>query len=112
MLAATAGCGAEHTAPTPPAATRSSDQGRGVDSMDDGAVLHLRVGENADLVIRDPSAPDPIVVGDALTLVGTDNARSSGVREWEIRAIRPGSASIRAQERGTRFTIEVTVTGR
>ena len=110
-LATTAGCGAEHTAPAPPAATHSSDQGRGVDSRDDGAVLHLRVGENADLIVRDPSAADPVVVGDAVTLVEIANARPSGLREWEIRALRPGSASIRAQERGDRFTITVTVAG-
>jgi hypothetical protein len=112
LLAATTCCGAEQerTSPPPPAETASSDQGRDVGSQDDGAQLHLRPGENADLAIRDPSAPDPVVVGDAVTLVEVDSARATGAREFEIRAVRPGEASIHAMERGRRFTIKVLVT--
>lgn len=113
LVLATTCCGADagHAESDRPTSTATSDRGRDVGIEDDGSVLHLQPGESADLVVRDPSAPDPLVLGDAVTLVEVDNARPSGVREWEIRAVLPGHGSIEATERGHRFTITVTVAG-
>jgi hypothetical protein len=79
---------------------------------DDGAVVRLRVGDTAELVVRDPLAPDPVVEGTAIDLVEVVNITQSGIREWEVRAVSVGEAMVAAVDPPKRFTIRFRVSGR
>lgn len=82
------------TATTAVPPSPSPGAGRRLGPNDDGAVVALRVGENADLVIPDPLAPDPTVEGTAVELVEVSNITGSGQREWEVRAVQAGRAVV------------------
>lgn len=95
--------------PPPTASSSASDAGRNLTSADDGSTVRLRLGQHADLVQRDPLAADPVVRGSSVRLVGLDSARSSGLREWEVRAVATGTSTITAAEGSGSFTIVVEV---
>ncbi len=69
---------------------------RTLSPADDGRRYTMRVGSVAELIVRDPNAPDPVVEGLSVDLVEVANVQASGRREWEIRAIRPGPTVVRA----------------
>jgi hypothetical protein len=54
------------------------------------------VGQTAELVVRDPRAPDPTVEGASIEIVPVVNVAGSGEREWELRAIAPGRTTLTA----------------
>jgi hypothetical protein len=55
----------------------------------------MPVGTSAGLVVPDPNASDPVLTGDSVQLVPLVNVTDSGEREWEVRAVAPGSTTIR-----------------
>ncbi len=79
---------------------------RTVTPEDDGSSFTMSVGASSGLVIRDPNAADPVVTGEAIELIAVVNVTDSGIREWELRAVAPGSATIR----GTSPEFELTIT--
>jgi predicted secreted protein len=60
---------------------------------DDGVTASLRVGETATLRLRD-GGPEPVVTGEAILLIRVDNVAATGYRQWEIRAVRPGTSRL------------------
>jgi predicted secreted protein len=62
---------------------------------DDGAVVQLRVGQTVELVVPGPAAAEPRVEGEAVALVEVRGVRGGGGREWEVRAVRAGTAYVR-----------------
>lgn len=86
-----------------------TDIGRRLRVGDDGATIRLNVGETAILIQDDPGSPDPVVKGDALELVEMLNIDATDDRQWEIRAVKAGSATIEAVDGEAVFTITVRV---
>jgi predicted secreted protein len=93
------------TAPTEP----KPDAGRTITAEDDRTTIHLRIGQQATLLQQDPLAPDPSVEGTSVDLVGVDNARASGRREWEVRAVASGRSVIEGIDGSRRFSFTVDV---
>lgn len=80
---------------TPAASAAPRPAARTLTPADDGAVVPLQVGGAAELVVRDAAAADPQVEGTAVVLVELRNVTGSGRREWEVRAVREGTAVVR-----------------
>lgn len=81
---------------------------RALTPADDGRTYTMTVGQVARLVVSDPEAPDPEVDGTSVLVIPVVNITASGQREWELRAIGPGTTTIRGQ--GTQpyvITLEV-----
>jgi hypothetical protein len=77
---------------------------------DDGRTFTMRIGDGSSLVIRDPLAPDPVVDGTSVEVIGIDNITASGQREWELRARAPGRTVIRGPD-PIRYSITIEVRG-
>ena len=80
---------------------------RRVTPEDDGGTFAMTTGTTSSLVVGDTSAADPAVSGDAVLLVQVVNVVDSGVREWEVRALRPGTSTITSTH--PPYTITVVV---
>lgn len=66
-----------------------------VSPADDGRVLSLATGGVVNLVAPpDPSAPPLGIEGDSVEVVEVVNITDSGSRQWELRAIGPGTTRI------------------
>ena len=106
-----AGAAPSGGAPTPGdhGATPTSDAGRTITADDDGDVVVLSVGDQVELVQADPLSPDPVVTGDAVELVEFVNVTGSTSREWEIRALAPGTAEVAVPDTGGTFRITIEV---
>lgn len=91
----------EPTAETMPAPRRLTPE-------DDGSTFTMTVGQVSALLVRDPRAPDPTVAGDAVEVAPVDNVTASGVREFELRALRPGRTVLSStQDPPYTITLEV-----
>ncbi|MFE2549243.1 hypothetical protein ACFXGI_11930 [Streptomyces sp. NPDC059355] len=70
-------------------------QGRVLTGADDGFAGRLAVGQTARLRLPLPEGgPQPTARGDAVQLIRVSNVTGSGHREWELRAVRPGTTRI------------------
>lgn len=87
----------------------SSDAGRTLTGMDDGATVTLHVGEQVSLLQADPTSPDPTVTGDSIELVEMVNVTASGRREWEVRAVAEGRSDLVVPDSDTTFELFVEV---
>jgi hypothetical protein len=74
---------------------------------DDGAALLLHLGESADLVLAAPVDEEPVVAGDAVELVPVLTFAESPFVEWELRARRPGTATVRSARPPLTMTVVV-----
>jgi hypothetical protein len=83
------------TAPTAVPAPGPASPERTFTPADDGAVVPLRVGQTVELVVPGPAAAEPRVEGEAVALVEVRGVRGGGGREWEVRAVRAGTAYVR-----------------
>ncbi|WP_030207902.1 hypothetical protein [Streptomyces sp. NRRL S-87] len=113
-LALFTGCGGGVSrAPAPPASASASAgasvpsvpsgpsvpsvRGRVLTAADDGFTGSLRVGETA--LLRRARVgrrlPEPSVRGDAVIVFRGADATGAGYEEWEVRAVRPGTAQVR-----------------
>lgn len=72
--------------------------------------MHLRVGQSVELVVRGPGGQVPRVEGEAVVLVEVLAVTARGHREWEVRAVRPGVAHVRAGA-GQPWTLTFRVAG-
>ncbi|WP_392542374.1 hypothetical protein [Oryzobacter telluris] len=120
-LALVAGCGAGEPSPSgsPGGSTTGSTAAtvspsgspsaapRRLTPEDDGATFSMVVGRSVSLVVSDTSADDPEVTGDAVQLVQVVNVTASGVREWEVRAEKPGTSTITSRSPEYRITVVV-----
>jgi predicted secreted protein len=98
-----------------PSATRSSPgtsttrpAPRTVTPADDGARFTMAEGATTTLRVQDQSAPDPVVEGAAVLLVPIVNITDSGAREWELRAVAPGTSTVTGRDPDYSFVVTVT----
>ena len=82
------------------------DAPRRVTPDDSGSTFTLRLGATATLVLRDPSAPEPEAEGSSVLVIPIVNVQDSGVREWELRAVAPGTTVVRG---GSAYEITLVV---
>ncbi|MER6775593.1 MULTISPECIES: hypothetical protein [unclassified Streptomyces] len=87
-------------------------QGRVLTGADDGFAGRLAVGQTARLRLPLPEGgPLPTARGDAVLLIRVSNVTGSGHREWELRAVRPGTTRITVpRPTTTPATLTLTVT--
>jgi predicted secreted protein len=102
------------TASGPPATTSSPGASptrpapRTVTPTDDGARFTMAEGTTTTLRVQDQSAPDPVVEGAAVLLVPIVNITDSGAREWELRAVAPGTSTVTGRDPDYSFVVIVT----
>lgn len=121
-LALVAACGlgnqgdqpARQTSPSPIVTSSDDDPDtpaspRTLTSRDNRSVVVLETGQSAELLIRDPHAPDPVLDGTAVQLIEVTNVTRSGVREWEVQAVEPGLARLHATENDKPFEVTFRV---
>ena len=116
LLVVLAGCAGGEPSPspdepapeTPPATTTGSatPRPRYVRPRDDGAVFTLPVGGTATLRIPRESG-EPVASGTAVLLFPVVNVTDSGARDWEIRAVEPGTSMVSGTNPRFAFTVEV-----
>lgn len=75
---------------------------------DDGGTFTMVLGQVAALIVAEPRAPDPTVTGDAVEVVQIDNITDSGMREWELRALRPGRTVLHSTDPAYTITLVVS----
>ena len=81
---------------------------RTVGPADDGAWFTMPEGTTTTLRVQDQSAPDPVVEGAAVMLVPIVNITDSGAREWELRAVAPGTSTVTGRHPDYTFVVTVT----
>jgi hypothetical protein len=55
----------------------------------------MSVGQTSTLVLTDAAAAEPELVGTSVLLIQVVNIDASSRREWEVRAVEPGTSTIR-----------------
>lgn len=80
---------------------------RVVTPADDGARFTMPVGATSTLRVQDPSAPDPVATGTSVLVVPVVNVTDSGVREFELRAVSPGTTTVSGS--GPDYTVTLVV---
>jgi PBP1b-binding outer membrane lipoprotein LpoB len=75
---------------------------------DDGGWFSMVLGSTCELLVSDTSAGDPVVEGTSVLLVPVVNITDSGVREWEVRAVEPGTSTVTGVDPDYSFTITVS----
>lgn len=78
-----------------PTTTGLPEAPRRVTPDDSGSTFALRLGATTSFVLRDPDAPEPQAEGASVLVIPMVNIQDSGVREWELRAVAPGTTTIR-----------------
>ncbi|MFI6145097.1 hypothetical protein [Streptomyces sp. NPDC051109] len=103
---ATGGTGATAAGAATPA------QGRVLTGADDGFAGRLAVGQTARLRLPLPEGgPEPAARGDAVLLIRISDVTGSGHREWELRAVHPGTTRITVpRPAASPATLTLTVT--
>lgn len=87
----------EPTPPQPsPSVTTAAPVPRFIGPAEDGRTFAMNVGETTTLRLTDPQSPEPEVEGTAVLLIPVANVADGGAREWEVRAVEPGSAVVRS----------------
>ena len=94
------------TSPSGAPATRPAP--RTVTPADDGAHFTMPEGTTTTLRVQDRPAPDPVVEGTAVLLVPIVNITDSGAREWELRAVAPGTSTVTGRDPDYAFVVTVT----
>src|SRR5262245_57377030 len=101
---------APNSAPSAPTTVSESQADRRtITAGDDESVVTMAIGDGAELVIRDPHAPDPVLTGTAIRLIEISNITASGLREWDIETVHRGRADLRASEDGKPFVVHFAV---
>ena len=80
--------------PTPSPASSAAPAPRFIGPSDGGRTYAMTVGQTTTLRISDPDADAPEVEGTAVLLIAVANVTGSGAREWEVRAVEPGTSAI------------------
>ncbi|MFE5536774.1 hypothetical protein [Streptomyces sp. NPDC056492] len=91
---------------TPPPA-----QGRVLTGADDGFAGRLTVGQTARLRLPLPEGgAEPAAEGDAVLLIPVGNVTGTGHREWELRAVHPGTTRVTVPRPGAASPATLTLT--
>ena len=80
---------------------------RTVTPADDGRAFTMPNGTTTALRVQDPTAGDPVVDGASVLVVPVVNVTDSGVREWELRAVTPGTTTLTGSDPDYRLTVIV-----
>ena len=83
---------------------------RFIGPSDDGSTFVLTVGQTTALRTTDPEAADPELEGTSVLVIPVLNVAAGTGREWEVRAVEPGTSTLRGSEAGTEWEIVLTVT--
>lgn len=73
----------------------------------DGGHYSMTVGSTAALVVHGQGVDQPEVDGTSVLLIPVVNVTDSGAREWEVRAVEPGTSTITSTTPA--YTITLTV---
>ncbi|MFF3647664.1 hypothetical protein ACFYXV_03310 [Streptomyces sp. NPDC002181] len=93
------------------AGTRPPAQGRVLTGADDGFAGRLTVGQTARLRLPLPEGgAEPAAEGDAVLLIPVGNVTGTGHREWELRAVHPGTTRITVPRPGAASPATLTLT--
>ena len=95
--------------PTPSSESPLVPAPRFIGPADDGSAYAMTVGQTTTLRLAEPDATEPEVEGAAVLLIAVVNVTGSGAREWEVRAVEPGSAAIHGSAAEGTWTIEFIV---
>ncbi|WP_159899723.1 hypothetical protein [Ornithinibacter aureus] len=94
---------------SPPAQPSPSPAPRRLTPEADDSHYSMAMGSTTALVVREPGADEPEVDGASVILIPVVNVTGSGVREWEVRAVDPGTSVITSTTPA--YTITLTVDG-
>lgn len=104
----TAGSGGTRTTASGPVPSGTAEPvPRRLTPEDDGGRFTMAAGTTTTLRVDDPAAPDPRVVGESVLVVPVLNVTDSGVREWELRAVAPGTTTVTGRDPDYTLTIAV-----
>ena len=92
---------------SPPAQPSPSPAPRRLTPEADGNHYSMAMGSTTALVVREPGADEPEVDGASVILIPVVHVTGSGVREWEVRAVEPGTSVITSTTPA--YTITLTV---
>jgi len=101
------GSGPHATASAPSPSGAPQPAPKRLTPKDDGGQFTMQMGTTSTLRVDDPAATDPAVVGVSVLVVPVLNVAASGVREWELRAVAPGTT--RLTSRQPAYTLTITV---
>jgi len=102
------GGGSTHSTATSPSPSGTAEPvPKRLTPEDDGGLFTMPVGTTTTLRVADPAAPDPTVVGESVLVVPVLNVTDSGVREWELRAVAPGTTTVTGHDPD--YTLTLTV---
>src|SRR6478609_1128861 len=102
------GGGTGTTASTPSPSGTAEPVPKRLTPEDDGGRFTMVAGTTSALRVDDPAAPDPTVVGESVLVVPVLNVTDSGVREWELRAVTPGTTTVTGRDPDYTLTITVS----
>ena len=102
------GAGTRTTASAPSPSGAAEPVPRRLTPEDDGGRFTMPDGTTTTLRVADPAAPDPTVVGESVLVVPVLNVTDSGAREWELRAVAPGTTTITGRDPDYTLTITVS----
>ena len=104
----TGGGGSTHSTASAPSPSRTAEPvPTRLTPEDDGGLFTMPDGTTTTLRVTDPTAPDPTVVGASVLVVPVLNVTDSGVREWEPRAVAPGTTTVTGHDPD--YTLTITV---
>lgn len=95
--------------PMPTASADAEPAPRFIGAADDGATFSLEVDQTTTLRATDAEASDPELDGESVLVIPVANITSSAGREWEIRAVAPGTSTLTGTDAGEKWTITLTV---
>lgn len=95
--------------PTPSPASSAAPAPRFIGPSDGGRMYSMTVGQTTTLRISDPDAAEPEAEGTAVLLIAVANVTGSGAREWEVRAVEPGTSTIVSDHHDPSWEITLVV---
>jgi hypothetical protein len=84
---------------------------RFVGPADDGRAFTMTVDQTTTLRMTDAGADDPVVDGGAVLVIAVANVSGGDAREWEIRAVEPGEATVQGSTTEGDWSIVFVVSG-
>lgn len=102
--------GGSSESPRPSASdTPAAPVPRFIGPADDGSTFAMTVDQTTTLRVADAEAPDPELDGTAVLLIPMVNVAPGDGREWEVRAVEPGIATLTGVDGDVSWTITLSV---
>lgn len=101
--------------PVPSESSEPSDAPAGevprrITPADDGMRFSMEVDQTTTLRLAQDAASDPVASGSAVELILQVNVTDSGAREWEVRAVEPGTSVVSGIDGEKEWAITLIVT--